>query len=217
MVGEATSGLQFGLCFQLNLPGVGVPKHLQLVETEIVVVPIGSQVVVMPAVEVSVPMEDAPEAELVALAEPREAEFDSVQVSKCSLLVEDVVEKQVLVPTVDVVGTGLALVAKDSWVAALVLWAEVVVESVEPMEAELELDSVVESTHLQMAVLALAVWPERPKVVGAVTASEVETKKAVAVAEGVMPNVALTGILGTVVVGSRVAGPELDFDLDAKH
>lgn len=77
--------------------------------------------------------------------------------SKSSLLVEDVVEKQVLVPTVDVVGTGLALVAKNSWVAALVLWAEVVVESVEPMEAVLELDSVVESMHLQMAVLALAV------------------------------------------------------------
>lgn len=91
------------------------------------------------------------------------------------------------------------------------------VESVEPMEAELELNSVVESTHLQMAVLALAVWPEIPKVVGAVTASGVEPKKAVAVAEGLMPNVALTGILGTVVVGSRVAVPELDFDLDAKH
>lgn len=77
--------------------------------------------------------------------------------SKSSLLVEDVVEKQVLVPTEDVVGTGLALVAKNSWVAALVLWDEVVVESVEPMEAVLELDSVVESMHLQMAVLALAV------------------------------------------------------------
>lgn len=209
--------MQFGLWFQLNLAGVGVPKHLQLVETEIVVVSTGSQVVVMPAVEVSVPMEDAPEAELVALAEPREAEFDSVQVSKSSLLVEDVVEKQVLVPTVDVVGTGLVLVAKDSWVAALVLWAEVVNESVEPTEAALELDSVVESTHLQMAVLALVVWPERPRVVVAVTASEVEPKKFVAVAEGMMPNVALTEILETVVVGSRVAVPGLDFDLVAKH
>lgn len=149
--------MQFGLCFQLNLAGVGVPKHLQLVETEIVVVPTGSQVAVMPAVEVSVPMEDAPEAAFVPLAEAREAEFDSVQVSKSSLLVEDVVEKQVLVPTVDVVGTGLALVAKNSWVAALVLWAEVVVESVEPMEAVLELDSVLESMYLQMVVLALAV------------------------------------------------------------
>lgn len=49
------------------------------------------------------------------------------------------------------------------------------------------------------------------------TASEVEPKKAVAVAEGVMPYVALTEILGTVVVGSRLAVPELDFDLVAKH
>lgn len=129
-----------------------MPKHLQLVETEIVVVPTGSQVAVMPAVEVSVPMEDVPEAELAGVAE-----FDSVQVSKCSLLVEDVAEKQVLVPIVDLVGTGLALVAKDSWVAALLLWAEVEVESAEPMEALLELDSVAEPMHLQMAVLVLAV------------------------------------------------------------
>lgn len=188
-----------------------MPKHLQPVETETVVVPTGSQVAVMPAVEVSVPMEDAPEAELVGVAE-----FDSVQVSKSSLLVEDV-EKQVLVPTVDVLGTGLALVAKNPWVAALVLWAEVEAESAEPMEAALELGSVAESMHLQMAVLALAVWPERPKVVGAVTASEIESKKAVAVAEGMMPNVALTGIVGTVVVGSMLDVPELDFDLVAKH
>lgn len=193
-----------------------MPKHLQPVETETVVVPTGSQVAVMPAVEVSVPMEDVPEAELVGVSESREAEFDSVQVSKSSLLVENV-EKQVLVPTVDVLGTGLALVAKDSWVAALVLWAEVEAESAEPMEAALEFGSVAESMHLQMAVLALAVWPERPKVVGAVTASEIESKKAVAVAEGMMPNVALTGIVGTVVVGSMLDVPELDFDLVAKH
>lgn len=84
----------------------------------------------MPAVEVLVPMEDEPE--LVGVAEPREAEFDSVQLSKSSLLVEDV-EKQVLVPTVDVVGTGLASMAKDSWVVALVPWDDVKVESAEPM------------------------------------------------------------------------------------
>lgn len=185
-----------------------MPKHLQPVETEIVVVPTGSQVAGMLAVEVSAPMEDEPEAELVGVAESREAEFDSVQVTKSSLLVE----KQGLVPTVDVVGTVLASVAKDSWVAALVLWAEVEVESAEPMEAVLELDFVAESMHLQMAVLVLAVWPERPEVVGAVTASEVESKKAVAVADWMMPNVA-----STVVVGTMLDVPELDFDLVAKH
>ncbi|RXN31854.1 hypothetical protein ROHU_036156 [Labeo rohita] len=201
----------------MNSAGVGVPKLLLLVETEIGVVSTGSQLAGMPAVEVLVPMEDVPEAESVAVAEPREAEFDSVQESKSSLLVQDVVEKQVLVPTVDVVGTGLALVAKDSWVAGLVLWAVVAVESAEPTKAVLELDSVVESMHLQMAVFALAAWPERPKEVGAVTPSEVESKKAVAVAVWVMPNVALTVIVGTVVVGSRLDVPELDFDLVAKH
>lgn len=189
-----------------------MPKHLQLVETEILEVPTGSHVAVILAVEVSMTMEDVPASQLVGVAEPREAEFDSVQVSKSSLLVEDVVEKHVLVPTVEVVGTGLALVAKDSWFAALVLWAEVEVESAEPMEAVLELDYLAESMHLQMAVFALAVWPERPKVVGAVIASEVESKKAVAVAQGMMPNVALT-----VVVGSMLDVPELDFDLVAKH
>lgn len=85
MVGQATFG------FQLNLVGFGEPKYLQLVET--VVVPIGSQVAVMLAVEVLVPMEDVPGDELVAFLEPREAEFDSAQVPKSSLLVEGVVEK----------------------------------------------------------------------------------------------------------------------------
>lgn len=49
------------------------------------------------------------------------------------------------------------------------------------------------------------------------TASEAEPKKAVAVAEGVMPNVTLNGTVGTVVVGPRLDVSELDFDLLAKH
>lgn len=209
MVGQATFG------FQLNLAGVGEPKYLQLAET--VVVPIGSRVAVMFAVEVLVPMEDVPGAVLVAFLEPRQAEFDSAQVPKSSLLVEGVVEKQVLVPSVVVVGDGLAFVSKDSQVAAIVLWAEVVVESAEAIEAVLELDSVIDSTHLPVAVLVLAAWPETPKVAVAVFASEVEPKEAVAVAEGVVPNVALTEILGIVAPGSRVVALELDFDLVAKH
>lgn len=88
---------------------------------------------VMFVVEVSVAIEPALEVELVAVADPRGPEFDSAQVSKSELFVEDVVEKQVFVPTVAVVGTGLALVPKDGWDAALMLWVEVEVDSVETM------------------------------------------------------------------------------------
>lgn len=86
---------------------------------------------VMFVVEVSVAIEPALEVELVAVADPRGPEFDSAQVSKSELFVEDVVEKQVFVPIVAVVGTGLA--PKDGWDAALMLWVEVVVDSVETM------------------------------------------------------------------------------------
>lgn len=157
----------------------------------------------MPAAEVSVPMEVALEIEVMAVSDPRMAEFDFAPVSKCSLSVEDAVEKLVLVPIVAVAGTGMALVPNDLWDAALMLWAGVVLGSVET--TVLELGFVVGSMHLQMVVRAIAVWLERPKVVG----SEVEPKEDVAVAEGVTPKMAET--LGIVVAGPKMAVRDLDF------
>lgn len=180
MVGKATSGFQFGAC-SWNSVDVGVPKHLQQVETEIVVLSTGSQVAVMAAVVVSVPMKAALEAEVEAVSDPRMAESDFAPVSKNSLFVEDAVEKLVLVPTVSVVETGMALVPNDLWDAAI-MWAGVVLESAET--TVLGLDFVVGSMRLQVTVLAVVVWLERPKGVGIVVDSEVEPKKVVAVAEG---------------------------------
>lgn len=179
----------------MNSVDVGVPKHLQQVETEIVVVSTGSQVAVMPAVVVSVPMKVALEAEAEAVSDPRMAESDFALVSKNSLFVEDAVEKLVLVPTVAVVGTGMALVPSDLWDAAL-MWAGVVFESVET--TVLGLDFVVGSMCLQVAVLAVVVWLERPK-------------KVVAVAEGAMSKIALAETPEIAVVGPKMAVHDLDF------
>lgn len=148
----------------------------------------------MPAAEVSVPMEVAPEDEVMAVSDPRVAEFDSAPVSKCSLSVADAVEKLVLVPTVAVAWTGMPLDPSDLWDAALVLRAGLVLESVETMVVEL--DFVVGSMCLQVAVLAIAVWLERPKDV-------------VVVAEGLTPKMAET--LGFAVVVPKMAVYDLDF------